>query len=123
MKYFMIIFLILTVNTYAGGQTDTSSVSSAELDDIINSSDSDYILIDVRTAEEYSEGHIPAAVNIPYDVIADNLPTQDKDKYIIVYCRSGRRSGIAKNTLESLGYLNVINFGGVSKWQGVLIKD
>jgi rhodanese-related sulfurtransferase len=78
-------------------------------------------LIDVRTAEEYLAGAIPSALNIPYDVIQDNLPTQDRDARIVVYCRSGNRSDRAKLTLETLGFRNVNNFGAVTNWKGQLI--
>ena len=70
--------------------------------------------IDVRTAEEYSAGHIEGAALIPYEVIADNISkiTTDKNADIRVYCRSGRRSGVAKDTLTAMGYTNVVNEGG-----------
>lgn len=70
-------------------------------------------VIDVRTAAEFQAGHLPEAVNIPYDQIASrqsDLPA-DKSKAVILYCRSGRRSGIAKQTLEGLGYSRAINSG------------
>lgn len=70
--------------------------------------------IDVRTAEEYNAGHIEGAALIPYEVIADNIAkiTTDKAADIRVYCRSGRRSEVAKDTLKAMGYTNVINEGG-----------
>ena len=70
--------------------------------------------IDVRTAEEYAAGHVSEAVNIPYEEIAGRVAevTSDKDDLIYVYCRSGRRSGIAKKALENAGYGNVVNVGG-----------
>ena len=72
------------------------------------------MLLDVRTPEEYSQGYLQGAVNIPYDQLAErvNEIDQDKDRDIVVYCRSGRRSSLAKRTLESLGYTNVLNAGG-----------
>ncbi len=71
------------------------------------------IIIDVRTAYEFNSGHFQGAINIPYDKIAEKIEevTKDKNKKIILYCRSSRRSGIAKTTLEKLGYLNVENAG------------
>jgi phage shock protein E len=54
-----------------------------------------YVLVDVRTQDEYTDGHIPTAVNLPYDVIATNPPTTDTSALIIVYCASGRRSALA----------------------------
>jgi phage shock protein E len=69
------------------------------------------VWIDVRTADEYAEAHLPAAVNIPYQVIAEHIAeyADDKNTPIVVYCRSGRRAGKAKSTLEQLGYSQVIN--------------
>ena len=70
-------------------------------------------IIDVRTAQEYNEGHLKNAINIPYDEIRDKIKkyVPDKDEKIILYCRSGRRSGIAEKTLKDMGYKNVINAG------------
>lgn len=71
---------------------------------------SEYVIIDVRTKEEYEEGHIKDAINIPYDEIDDTFK-EDKEKTIFVYCRSGQRASIAAQTLTNMGY-NVINLGG-----------
>ena len=76
-----------------------------------------YILIDVRTDEEYQAGHIPTSINIPFDVITDNLPTEDTDALIIVYCRSGRRSGIATEALTELGYTKIQDFAVFENWE------
>ncbi len=71
------------------------------------------ILIDNRTAEEYAAGHLQGAVLIPYTEIRERIAevTTDKDAPIYLYCRSGRRSGIAKETLESMGFKKVTNLG------------
>ncbi len=73
----------------------------------------DMIIIDVRSALEFNSGHLKGAINIPYDKIADKIEevTKDKNKKIILYCRSSRRSAIAKSTLEKAGYKNVENAG------------
>lgn len=72
------------------------------------------IWLDVRTAEEYAAGHLVNAINIPFDVIEDNIAsiTTDKNATIYLYCKSGRRASVALQSLESLGYTNVINKGG-----------
>lgn len=72
------------------------------------------IWIDVRTAEEFAQGHIPGSINIPYEIIGSEIGslTRDVDSDIRVYCRSGRRSGVAMDTLKGMGYANVINEGG-----------
>ncbi|GAB1138786.1 MAG: hypothetical protein WStaBPW_10740 [Shewanella algae] len=72
------------------------------------------MLVDVRTPEEYAEGHLPEAVNIPFEQRAEAFAKQGiaKDTPVVVYCRSGRRSGIAKESLEKAGYQEVYNGGG-----------
>lgn len=71
--------------------------------------------IDVREADEFAGGHHPEAVNIPYESIAARISevTDDKNADIRVYCRTGRRSGVAKDALTAQGFSNVINEGGI----------
>ena len=86
-----------------------------------------YVIVDVRTPEEYKEGHIPNAINIPLDTI-DNYNSQnvenlkDKNQLIMLYCRSGRRSSEAAKKLLAKGYMNVIDFGGINDWKGEIVK-
>ena len=78
----------------------------------------DYVILDTRTQEEYEELHIPGAILIPYDEIlqkAEGVLT-DKDKLILAYCRSGRRSKLAAEELVKLGYTNIREFGGIIDW-------
>lgn len=74
--------------------------------------ENDYIIVDVRTEEEYEESHIVGAINIPYDEINENSKL-DKEKAIFVYCRSGKRSEVAFNELTNLGY-TVYDLGAFS---------
>lgn len=74
--------------------------------------ENEYIIVDVRTKEEYEEGHIVDAINIPYNVIENS--DLDKNKIIFVYCKSGKRSSVAYNTLTNLGY-NVYDLGAFSE--------
>jgi phage shock protein E len=69
------------------------------------------LLVDVRTPEEFAKGHLRGAINVPYDKVEDHRAEfgKDVDRAIVVYCRSGRRSGIALTTLENLGYTAVFN--------------
>jgi phage shock protein E len=73
------------------------------------------LVIDVRTEAEWQVEHLEGAILIPYDKIADSIATiaPDKTTKIALYCRSGRRSGIALETLKKLGYLDVGNYGSV----------
>ena len=86
--------------------------------------ESGYIILDVRTAQEYSEKHIPDAVNIPNESIgAEDLPAlPDKNQLILVYCRSGNRSKQASEKLAALGYTNVVEFGGINSWPGETVS-
>ena len=85
---------------------------------------SDLVILDTRTQEEFSEGHIPGAMLIPYDEIDARAEKElpDKDKLILVYCRSGRRSKIAAEALAHLGYTNVKEFGGIIDWDYEIVK-
>jgi len=87
--------------------------------------ESDFIIVDARTTEEFAEGHIPDAVLIPEYEIADRAPSElpDKDRLILVYCRSGRRSKIASQALADLGYTNVKEFGGILDWPYDVVTD
>lgn len=75
--------------------------------------DDNYIIVDVRTKEEYDDAHLVEAINIPYDEINANT-NLDKEKTILVYCRSGNRSGIAYDILTDLGY-TVYDLGAFSE--------
>ena len=77
----------------------------------------DPLWIDVRTAEEYAQGHVSEAINIPYGEITHRAAevTTDRDALIYVYCGSGRRAGIAKDALNGAGYRNVVNVGGLEQ--------
>ena len=113
------ILLSLFGLTACGGENDNSYEQIApEQAKTIMDTESDYIIIDARTDEEFAEGHIADAILIPEYEIADRaekaLP--DKDALILVYCRSGRRSKIASEELVKLGYTNVKEFGGIIDW-------
>ena len=77
-----------------------------------------YIILDARTQEEYDEGHIPGAIVISHEEIAEKAEgvLTDKEQLILVYCRSGRRSKIAAEALVELGYTNIKEFGGIIDW-------
>ena len=83
-----------------------------------------HIILDTREQDEYDEGHIKGAILIPYTEI-DNKAEEmlpDKDALMLVYCRSGRRSKIAAESLAKLGYANVKEFGGIIDWEYEVIK-
>ena len=85
----------------------------------------DYIILDVRTPQEFAEKHIPNAINVPNESIGDKtipeLPREDQ--LILVYCRSGNRSKQASEKLVALGYTNVYEFGGINDWTGETVSE
>ena len=84
----------------------------------IMDSGEEHIILDTREQDEFDEGHIPGAILIPYTEIENKAEEMlpDKDAQILVYCRSGRRSKIASESLSKLGYTNVKEFGGIIDW-------
>jgi len=122
-KRLILIFMALILLTACGqnkgnDRKDTYMSITAEEAKAIMDSEEGYLVLDVRTQEEYDEGHIPGAVLIPNTEVEErakeNLP--DKDQLILVYCRSGRRSKMAAEILAELGYTNIREFGGILDW-------
>ena len=87
--------------------------------------ESGYIILDVRTPEEFRERHIPNAINIPNETIGseDIQELPDKDQLILVYCRSGNRSKQASGKLAELGYTNIVEIGGINDWTGDTVSE
>ncbi|MBQ8408223.1 MAG: rhodanese-like domain-containing protein [Clostridia bacterium] len=99
-------------NTYRSITMDEAVTMMAE--------ETGYIILDVRRPDEFAEGHIPNAINVPNETIdtAEIPELPDKDQLIMVYCRSGRRSKEASEKLVKLGYTNIVEFGGILDWKG-----
>ena len=120
-----LIFLILAAILLTGCGQDKENTREVEYVNItaeeakqIMDSKEGYIILDVRTQEEYDQGHIPGAIVISYEEIPDKAEEvlTDKNQLILVYCRSGRRSKIAAEALLELGYTNIKEFGGIIDW-------
>lgn len=120
-----LVFLLLAVMLLTACGQDTENDQGAVYVNItaekakeIMDSEEGYIILDVRTQEEYDEGHIPGAIVISHEEIAEKAEDvlTDKDQLILVYCRSGRRSKIAAEALVELGYTNIKEFGGIIDW-------
>lgn len=107
MKKLVPVLIVLIAGCPSDQPTDQSAT---EIKNLVARS----IVIDVRTAQEFNDGHIDGAVNIPYDEIGGRITevTNDKHQSIVLYCRSGRRSGIALDTLKAMGYTQLENAGG-----------
>ena len=120
-----LLFLLLAVVLLtACGQTKENdreaaymNITAEEAKQIMDSEEG-YIILDARTQEEYDQGHIPGAIVISHEEIAEKAEEvlTDKDQLILVYCRSGRRSKIAAEALAELGYTNIREFGGIIDW-------
>ena len=128
-KYIIVLVTILMVLTFAGCQKSNSAkvYKQISMDEAVKimAEQSDYIILDVRTASEYAQGHIPKAINIANESIGTEeikeLP--DKDQLILVYCRSGNRSKQAAQKLADLGYTNIQEFGGIISWTGEVVRE
>ena len=106
-----------TENTY---KQITPSEAKALMD-----SEENYIILDVRTEEEFVEGHIEGAILLPDYEIGEKAESMltDKDQLIFVYCRSGRRSKNAASELAALGYTNIKEFGGIIDWPYGMVTE
>lgn len=117
-----VIVLYILFRLYRSKVSNRGITSSPALRDALLNEGERCTLIDVRTPAEYRSGHIPSAINIPHDRISKKPPKRPKDSLVVVYCRSGNRSAVARSHLVRLGFGRVANFGGVSKWDGPLVE-
>jgi rhodanese-related sulfurtransferase len=132
-----IIYIILIIIILIGGtmfifnkkdknvenQSTIKYVSMDEIVQIMNENEN-YIILDVRTFEEYNEGHIPNAICIPNETIGEDIISKlpNKEQLILIYCRSGNRSKQAAKKLNNLRYTNLVEFGGIIDWKGEIVK-
>ena len=109
------------------GTDDMNGYTSITMDEAkeIFETAGDYIILDVRRADEFEEGHIPDAINVANEDITDTEPAElpDKAQTIYVYCRSGNRSKQAAGKLAAMGYTSIIEFGGIIDWTGEVVTD
>ena len=91
----------------------------------IMAGDEPYVIVDVRRPDEFAKGHIPGAINVPNEGIADEQPAElpDLDQVLLVHCRTGRRSAAASKKLADIGYTRVLEFGGIMTWKGEVVAD
>jgi len=86
-------------------------------------SESNIVVLDVRTKEEFNAEHIPLALNIPLNIVCDKVQElYEKDTILFIYCRSGVRSKVATSQLALMGYNNVFDFGGIIDWPFEKVK-
>ena len=121
---FVLSLMLLSSCGTSGGATN--SYRQISMDEAVKmmKDEKNYIILDVRRPDEYAEGHIPGAINVPNEEIGTvkiaELP--DQSQLILVYCRSGRRSKEASEKLVKLGYTNIVEFGGILDWKGEIEK-
>lgn len=122
MKYLLFLLCVGALLTGCAAKSQPGTYRRVDQDTAMDlmESEQDYIILDVRTYDEYDEGHIPGAICIPNQIIDEEpLPElEDMDQLILVYCRSGRRGKDAAEKLASIGYTNVVEFGGILSWNG-----
>ena len=126
MRKLLSVFLAAILLAGCSAPKETVSYRQISTDEAITmmEEESGYIILDVRTPEEFADKHIPGAVNIPNESIGtEEIPElPDKDQLILVYCRSGNRSKQASEKLAALGYTNVVEFGGINSWPGETVS-
>ena len=126
-KRFLPIILSAMLLSSCGTPGSSSSgyrrISMNEAMQIIKN-ESGYVILDVRRPDEFAEGRIPGAINVPNEDIgtAEIAELPDKSQLILVYCRSGRRSKEAAEKLVKLGYTNIVEFGGILDYTGEIEK-
>ena len=125
MKYILIFLTALLLGGCAAQPTspsDKATYRQISMEEAVTmmAEETDYIILDVRRADEYAGGHIPGAINVANESIgtAEIPELPDKDQLILVYCRSGNRSKQASQKLADLGYTNIVEFGGILDWTG-----
>ena len=126
MKHIFSILLTLLILSGCGSSAPKNNYQQISMKEAVSimETEDNYIILDVRTKEEYQEKHIPGAVNLPNETIstADIPELPVKEQLILVYCRSGNRSKQAAKKLAALGYTNIIEIGGINDWTGETVS-
>lgn len=130
MKKTMLLFFTFFLMLFTAACSDTQSqanyqsITQEEAKQLMDTT-TDYLILDVRTEEEYQESHIPNAICIPNETIDETVKEQlpNLEQTILVYCRSGNRSKQASQKLAELGYTNILEFGGIQTWEYEIEKS
>ena len=125
-RLLLLILSLMLLSSCGSSGGSTNSYRQISMDEAVKmmEDEKNYIILDVRRPDEYAEGHIPGAINVPNEEIgsAEISELPDKTQLILVYCRSGRRSKEASEKLVKLGYTNIVEFGGILDWKGEIEK-
>ena len=126
MKKLFPILMVMLLLVGCSAPAESRSYRQINMSDAIAmmEEETNYIILDVRTVEEFTERRIPGAINIPNETIGkEEIPElPDKDQLILVYCRSGNRSKQASEKLAASGYTNIVEFGGINDWPGETVS-
>ena len=119
--FILILIFIFIMGSAALGMAKMKTVSTKRAHRILErrDKDSEFVILDVRTAEEYVEGHIENAVNIDFyaDAFPNELDVLDRENTYLIYCRTGSRSGSTFKMMRKLGFKDVYNMeGGIEEW-------
>ncbi|MCD7755198.1 MAG: rhodanese-like domain-containing protein [Firmicutes bacterium] len=121
MKYVPIVLSLLLLAGCAAAP-EGPSYRQISMDDAIKlmTEAEDYVILDVRRADEFAAGHIPGAIHVANESIGSGAIPElpNMDQLIMVYCRSGNRSKQASKKLAGMGYTNIVEFGGIIDWPG-----
>ena len=123
-KYLVLVMALIMTTAFILGSCGTGykQISQDEAMKIMEE-ESGYLIVDVRRPDEFAEGHIEGAINVPNEGIAEEMPEElpDKNQLLLIYCRTGRRSKEASEKLAKIGYKNVYEFGGINTWTGTIV--
>jgi phage shock protein E len=115
-------FVIVGAALIASAATCAADVVDIKADALLERArkmDESFVILDVRTPEEFAQGHVPGAINISHDKLADRISEllADKNKDVVLYCRSGKRAGLAAETLKANGFDKLLHLeGDIQKW-------
>ena len=125
-RFLPFVLSLMLLSSCGNAGSSSSGYRQISMDEAVKmmKDEKNYIILDVRRPDEYAEGHIPGAINVPNEEIGSSeiaeLP--NKSQLILVYCRSGRRSKEAAEKLVKLGYTNIVEFGGILDYKGEIEK-
>jgi|APLak6261659701_1056019.scaffolds.fasta_scaffold09230_3 rhodanese-related sulfurtransferase len=114
MRFLVLLVILASAFVGAAWAEDPSYIEPQALAERLESADPQLLVLDVRSAAEFDEGHIPGAINVPHDVLGERIaelgPAGERD--VVVYCRSGRRSAIALEALKGAGFSRLFHLEG-----------